>query len=94
MACRFSLGENVIVRHIDTHSHVRTPTYVRGKSGIVVATLGTYRNPEQLAYGADGLPMLPLYRIRFRQTDLWPNYDGQPQDSAVVEIFEPWLETA
>jgi len=93
MAYRFRPGERVIVRLIDAHSHVRTPKYVRGKSGIVVAGLGSYRNPEQLAYGADGLPKLPLYRISFRQMDLWPNYGGPPQDTAVVEIYEPWLDT-
>ena len=88
------LGQSVVVKNIETRSHVRTPKYIRGKSGTVVAALGAFRNPEQLAYGDDGLPKRALYRVRFRQTDLWPDYTGQPHDTAVLEIYEHWLEVA
>lgn len=80
------------MRDVDTSTHVRTPRYVRGKTGEVVAALGAYRNPETLAYGEDGLPRVELYRVSFRQSDLWPDYTGGPPDTAVVEIYEPWLE--
>ena len=92
MNARFRPGDRVKVRDIDVKTHVRTPRYVRGKTGEVVAALGAYRNPETLAYGADGLPRLELYRISFRQGALWPAYSGTPADTAIVEIFEPWLE--
>lgn len=94
MGSKFKPGDRVRVRQAETRSHVRTPGYVRGKTGIVVAALGDFRNPEQLAYGADGLPKLALYRIGFRQLDLWPDYAGAERDTAVVEIYEPWLEPA
>lgn len=88
------IGDHVCVREGQPTHHVRTPSYIRGKRGIVVAHLGAFRNPEELAYGADGLPMRYLYRVSFRQTDLWPDYSGRPQDTSVVEIYEHWLEPA
>ena len=94
MEQNIELGQTVVVKNTETRSHVRTPRYIRGKSGTVVAVLGAFRNPEQLAYGDDGLPKCPLYHVRFRQTDIWPDYAGQPHDTAVVEIYEHWLEVA
>ena len=42
----------------------------------------------------DGLPALPLYRVRFRQKDVWPDYAGNGEDVVEVEIFQHWLERA
>lgn len=55
---------------------------------------GEFANPEELAFGRDGLPLRPLYRVRFRQVELWPDYDGAEDDSIDVEIYEHWLEPA
>ena len=52
---------------------------------------GTYPNPEELAYARPGLPAQPLYRVRFRQTELWRDYQGNPADTVDVEIFQHWL---
>jgi nitrile hydratase len=54
---------------------------------------GEFRNPEQLAYGRDGLPRVPLYLVGFRQTDLWAQrYRGSPTDHLYVDLYEHWLE--
>jgi nitrile hydratase subunit beta len=53
---------------------------------------GCYPNPEELAYGRSGLPAQPLYRVRFRQQDVWPDYNGGLYDSLEVEIYQHWLE--
>jgi nitrile hydratase len=73
---------------------VRTPYFTRGRSGIVDAIAGNYRNPEELAYGRYDAPKLPLYRVSFRQADLWPDYDGPAADTTIVDIYENWLEPA
>ena len=72
--------------------HIRTPHYVRGRSGVVAEVMGPFRNPEGLATGGDGLPMQVLYRIRFSQPQLWPDYAGPGDDTLEVEIYEHWLE--
>jgi nitrile hydratase len=94
MTARFIPGDRVRVRTAFPPGHVRTPFYVRGKSGVVERVLGVYRNPEELAYGRQGEPALPLYRVRFLQCHVWPDYTGGPDDTLDVEIYQHWLEPA
>jgi nitrile hydratase subunit beta len=91
---RFASGDQVKVRLAHPPGHVRTPTYVRGHTGVVERLCGAYPNPEELAYGRPGLPAQPLYRVRFRQNELWPDYRGSPADTVDVEVFQHWLEPA
>jgi hypothetical protein len=51
-----------------------------------------FPNPEELAYARSGRPALPLYRVRFLQRELWPDYAGHPADVLVAEIYQHWLE--
>ena len=94
MSARFAPGGRVVVRPSEPPGHIRTPFYVRGLVGVVERVCGPFANPEELAYGRAGLPTQPLYRIRFRQADVWPDYDGPPTDSVEVEVYEHWLEPA
>jgi hypothetical protein len=89
---RFKPGERVRVLSEDKPGHVRTPGYLRGKTGRVEAVLGEFRNPESLAYGDSGLPERPLYEVSFRQVDLWEGYSGPADDELYVDIYEHWLE--
>ena len=89
---RFRPGDRVRVRLAYPIGHVRTPYYVRGKHGLVERICGSFPNPEELAYARSGLPVLPLYRVRFLQRELWPDYAGHPADVLVVEIYQHWLE--
>ena len=82
------------VRFARPPGHVRTPWFVRGKTGVVSRLLGEYANPEELAFGRDGLPHVPLYEVRFRQHDLWPGYAGQQRDTLDADVYEHWLEPA
>ena len=91
---RFRPGERVQVRAAHPPGHVRTPHYVRGRAGIVERLCGAFPNPEERAYGRVGLPAQPLYRVRFRQRDLWRDYGGGGDDTVDVEIYQHWLEPA
>jgi hypothetical protein len=94
MSDAFRIGQSVRVRRAWPPGHVRTPHYVRGKAGVIDQIAGHFANPEELAYGRDGLPRQALYRVRFRQSELWPDYRGPAADSAVVDLLEHWLEPA
>ncbi len=94
MSARFAPGDKVRVRRTHPPGHIRTPYYVRGKTGVVERICGRFRNPEELAYARDGEPALPLYRVHFDQGGLWPDYAGRAGDSIEVEIYEHWLEPA
>ena len=91
MSGTFDVGDRVRVRASHPPGHVRTPHYVRGREGVIESIAGTYANPEELAYGRAGTPALPLYRVRFHQSDLWPDYEGQAGDTTVIDIYQHWL---
>jgi Nitrile hydratase beta subunit, C-terminal len=91
---RFKLGDRVRVRKAYPPGHLRTPFYIRGRKGTIAHTLGPFPNPEELAYARPGTPLQPLYRVRFRQSEVWPDYCGPRQDTLDVEIFQHWLEPA
>ncbi|HUB47076.1 MAG TPA: SH3-like domain-containing protein [Acetobacteraceae bacterium] len=71
--------------------HIRTPHYLRGMQGTVVRHLGSFRNPEDLAF-ARPAPLRALYHVRFEQPSVWQ--EGRAGDELQVEIFEHWLEQA
>ncbi|MEO8007247.1 MAG: SH3-like domain-containing protein [Betaproteobacteria bacterium] len=89
---KFVPGDAVAVRSIYPLGHVRTPYYIRGKRGVIERFCGVYCNPEELAYARSGLPKQPLYRGRFLQADVWPDYQGQAADTVDIEIYQHWLE--
>jgi len=89
---RFAPGDAVRVRDAEREGHVRTPDYTKGKPGRIAEILGAFPNPELLAYGGNGLPEMPLYKVGFRQADLWQGYGGPPADVLFIDIYEHWLE--
>ncbi len=91
LSARFAPGDPVRVRAAFPPGHVRTPFYTRGRRGEVLTIAGWFRNPEELAYGRDGAPARPLYRVRFDQTELWGTAEA-PGDDVVVDLYEHWLE--
>jgi nitrile hydratase len=91
---RFATGDQVRVLRLYPLGHVRIPWYIRGKSGVVERLCGAYPNPEELAYHRSGLPAQPLYRVRFLQRDVWPDYGGEAADTLDLEIYDHWLEPA
>ncbi len=70
--------------------HLRTPHYLRGRSGTVVRHLGDFPNPEDLAF-ARPAARLPLYHVEFDPRAIWPVAAAV---ALLVEIYESWLEPA
>jgi hypothetical protein len=93
IAARFRPGEAVRVDSRPVEGHCRTPWYLRGKPGTIAAVQGAFRDPERLAYHRPGLPERVLYKVRFRQHDIWPAYDG-PDDHLEADVYEHWLRPA
>jgi Nitrile hydratase beta subunit, C-terminal len=94
MSAAFKPGDTVRVRIGSPPGHFRTPAYIQGKTGSVVTVHGTFRNPESLAYGGDGLPKQSLYLVRFDQTQVWNQYTTSQRDTLFIDIYEHWLEPA
>jgi nitrile hydratase len=88
----FKSGDRVRVRVNHMSGHCRTPQFVQGKTGEVMAIRGRFPNPEERAYGGNGVPDIVLYQVRFEQVDLWDAYQGYAQDNLCLDLFEHWLE--
>lgn len=90
-APRFRPGDPVRVNDRLALGHCRTPWYLRGKTGVIASVQGSFHDPEKLAYHKPGLPRQVLYKVRFRQSDLWSGYTGPYQDQLEADIYEHWL---
>lgn len=91
---QFRPGDRVRVRAAYPPGHVRTPYYCRGHVGVIERLCGAFANPEELAYNRPGVPAQPLYRVRFKATELWPDYREDPKDVVEIELYQHWLEEA
>lgn len=90
----YRVGDRVRVRRAYPPGHVRTPWYIRGQEGVVERICGSFRNPEELAYGRLNTEVVPLYRVRFQQSAIWPDYTGGARDTVDIELYQHWLERA
>jgi nitrile hydratase subunit beta len=89
----FKVGDRVVVRTAVPAGHVRTPSYLQGKRGVIVRDFGQWPNPEQLAYGKPGWPRKTNYWVEFAMDDVWGgNGAYESSDVIVAEIYEHWLE--
>ena len=50
-AVTFEPGDRVRVLPSEKPGHVRTPAYLKGKTGWVESLIGAFPNPEEIAYG-------------------------------------------
>lgn len=91
MGPKFQAHDRVRIVQAFPIGHCRTPWYARGKSGMIERYCGSFANPEELAYQRDGLPAVPLYRVRIAIADIWPEDDTRTDDTLEVEVFEHWL---
>jgi len=87
----FAPQDRVRVRQDIPPGHVRTPYYLRGKTGVVERTLGPFPNPEDLAYGVTAKPG-QLLRVRFDMAEVWGAEAETPSDTLDAEIYAHWLE--
>ena len=94
MKARFKPGDRVRVRVDDPPRHIRTPTYIQGKTGRIEAVHGAFPNPESRAHGGSGLPKQFLYLVRFDLTHVWAPDEAPPQDKLLIDLYEHWLERA
>ena len=84
------MAERVRVATMMPPGHVRTPAYLRGKTGVIERRLGAFANPEQLAYGLPAAKR-ELLRVRFTMREVWGPQAERPDDTIDAEIFAHWL---
>lgn len=89
---RFRPGDRVVVQRREVAGHTRTPGYVKGKAGVVVAYRGVWPNPELLAYRLEDPDGAALFTVDFDHKVLWPDYEFDAADRVAVDLYEHWLE--
>jgi len=88
---KLTVDTRVMVKRGPPEHHCRTPFYLRGKTGKIVASLGKFRDPSSLAFHKPGIPKLHLFRVCFEQRSLWDEY-GDSGDKLYADLYEHWLE--
>jgi nitrile hydratase beta subunit len=86
---RYSVGDEVVARSMRAHGHTRSPRYIRGHRGRVVASHGCRIYPDGDAAGLGETPE-PLYTVRFEAQELWGT-DADPRDRVHVDLWEPYI---
>ena len=88
----FRVGDavKVIVRY--PVGHYRVPHFIRGKRGLVEMVIDPAVNNEEEGFGRNAGLKGYYYRVAIPLTELWPGYEGPPQDGLRIEIYETWLE--
>ncbi len=87
----FQPGDRVRVRNDHVAGHVRMPSYVRGKAGVVVGVSPCYPFPDAHAHGVPAEDE-PTYDVRFASCELWP--DAADAAWVHVGVFESYLDRA
>ena len=90
---RFRPGDAVRVLNEHRPGHIRTPYYIRGKTGWVERVYGDFLNPESLCVCGDGFARRTRYMGWVNQTDVWGAAQA-PGDKLFVDIYDHWLEPA
>jgi hypothetical protein len=93
MRARFALGDRVSVREGSSQEGGGTPSYVRGKSGVVEEVGEAFTDSERLiANRGVTTPLRQMYRMRFAAREVWPDSPGAPGDTLSLRISEHQLE--
>ncbi|HSK40536.1 MAG TPA: nitrile hydratase subunit beta [Arenibaculum sp.] len=91
-APRFRVGEQVLVRDVNTPRHTRVPRYCRGRIGVVERDRGVFVFPDTNAHGLGERPQ-HCYTVRFAARSLWGD-GASPRDCVHVDLWDDHLEAA
>ncbi len=85
----FEVGQSVRAKELRTSGHTRMPSYVRGRSGTIVAVRPAALLPDTNAHFVGENPQ-HVYTVEFDSAELW----GPDAESAtlLIDLFESYLE--
>jgi nitrile hydratase len=86
-----NIGDKVVVKSDFVPGHIRMPSYIRGKKGVIVGVSPEYPFPDAAAHGLTSNKQR-TFDVRFRSADLWS--DGADDAEVHVGVFHAYLEKA
>ena len=90
---RFQPGDTVRVMQAYPLGHVRTPFYIRGKTGVVEMAHGTMIYPDSAGNGGPDAPE-HVYTVKFTNEELWGAEAAEPNGVVYFDVWEPYIEAA
>lgn len=85
----FSVGDAIRARNLNPIHHTRSPRYVRGRQGTVMAISGAFPLPDATVLGVNETQW--VYRVSFNGRELWGDR-GHERDFVILELWEGYLE--
>ncbi len=89
---RFTTGQRVRARTVNTTGHTRLPRYVRGRLGAIEHSYGAHVFPDSNARFLGERPQT-LYTVRFAARELW-GQDANLANSVCLDLWEEYLDPA
>ncbi len=86
----FAVGDVVRLTDAVPFGHTRVPRYARGKVGTVIAHYGSFIYPDSAAAGRGDDPQ-HVYAVLFTGATLWGEKYADPNTSATVDVWEPYI---
>jgi nitrile hydratase len=90
IAPRFSVGQKVRARVVNTQHHTHLPRYARGRTGVIAIDHGVYNFPDTNAY-FQGTKRQHVYSVRFTARELWGE-GASPRDRVHIDLWDDYLE--
>ena len=84
----FSVGDDVLTRHVDPSGHTRIPRYAQGKHGTVHALRGVYDLLDLKVQGVRKPE--PVYTVGFDARELWGD-QAESHQRVYVDLWESYL---
>lgn len=87
----FAVGTAVRVKPRHDAGHNRSPRYLRGRTGTIVADIGVFQFPDSVAENL-GIKPQHLYSVSFPAADLWGADAESTVDEVMADLMESYLE--
>jgi nitrile hydratase len=83
----------VVVAGDSPVGHTRRARYIRGRTGVVTATHGTFIYPDSAGNGGPEAPE-HVYTVKFTAEELWGPEVGDPNGVVYFDVWEPYISPA
>ena len=90
---KFAVGDRVTVASDVPHGHTRKAGYVRGRTGVVELTHGTFIYPDSAGNGGPEAPE-HVYTVKFTNEELWGAEAAEPNGVVYFDVWEPYITPA
>lgn len=86
----FAVGDRVTVIHDSPKGHTRKARYIRGKTGVIEMSHGTFIYPDSAGNGLGDDPR-HVYTVKFTNSELWGPEAAEPNAAVYFDVWETYI---